>query len=57
MVKVGMPNEGEISISKKIVANWKPTKISHVGETVFFVVDKIYLSMKEKDFKEIFQKN
>lgn len=55
-IKVGIPNEGEIDLSKEIIIKWNPTEIKHIGEIVFFKSDNSFFSMNKNDFEEIFEK-
>ena len=53
-IKVGIANEGEMSISVEVISKWKPEKMSYVGSSVFFSVDGTFFSMDRQDFKTIF---
>lgn len=53
-VLVNVPNEGETSISREIVSKWQPTDKTRIGETVFFCVDGMFLSMSATEFDNVF---
>ena len=53
-VLVGLPNEGLISLSLDLVKKWEPKKINKIGDTVFFNINGMYLSMETIKFNEIF---
>ena len=53
-VKVGVANEGELNIAISVVKEWKPTKKSQFGDTVFFKQNDTYYSMKVTDYNKIF---
>jgi len=55
MVRVGVANEGEVTIPVDVVEKWEPKKITYISDTVFFSVEGVFYSMKTLDFKQIFK--
>lgn len=53
-VTLGIANTGEKNFKVEDIINWKPEKISYMGDSVFFQVDETFYSMKRLDFREIF---
>jgi hypothetical protein len=53
-VRVGVANEGEITLSVSVVKEWSPTNKSQFGDTVFFKQEDTYYSMKVMDYNKIF---
>ncbi len=54
IVAVGVANEGEINLQVEHVKGWEPKNINYIGDVVFFKNGKTYYSMKQIDFKRIF---
>ena len=54
IVTLGIANTGEKNFKVEDIIDWKPQKISYMGDSVFFQVDETFYSMKRIDFKEIF---
>jgi hypothetical protein len=53
-VTLGIANTGEKNFKVEDILDWKPEKISYMGDSVFFQVDETFYSMKRLDFREIF---
>lgn len=56
-VNVQFPNESTQSIPVDTVRTWNPTKPEKWGDSVFFFVDDLCLSLKAVDYDKIFKTN
>lgn len=54
IIKIGVANEGELSLSVNVLKEWKPTNVTQFSDTVFFKVDDKYYSMKAIDFRKLY---
>lgn len=55
VVRVGVANDGELTLPVSEVKEWEPKKINYMGDVVYFKADDTFYSMKTVDFKQIFE--
>jgi hypothetical protein len=55
VVRVGVANEGELTLPVEVVKEWEPKKINYMGEVVYFKAGDKFYSMKTLEFKQIFE--
>jgi hypothetical protein len=55
VVRVGVANDGELTLPVSEVKEWEPKKINYMGDVVYFKAGDTFYSMKTVDFKQIFE--
>lgn len=55
-ITLGVANLGEEQFELDLVSKWVFSKISSIGDTVFFEAEGTFYSMRRKDYNEFFNK-
>ena len=56
-VNVAFANEQPMSLPMEVVEKWEPKNVTRIGTSTFFKVDDTYVSMKSKDYNDIYDGN
>lgn len=53
-ITLGVANLGEEQFDLDLVSKWELSKITNIGDTVFFEAGGSFYSMRRKDYNEYF---